>query len=127
MDLHHIHIFASDINRTLRWWKENLGARILYDGELAGSRNVLIGVGAGRVNVYDQPPTELSKSTVHHVGVRVENLRNQWMKLQKKGVSSPNGMREYGNWRYVMIAAPDNLLVELFEFDESTSPFNLDG
>ena len=127
MDLHHTHIFASDIERTLAWWQRHLGARILFDGVHAGSRNVLIGIGTGRLNIYDQPPRNAGRGAVHHVGVRVAGLRAVWMRPQAEGVTSPNGMREHDGWRYVMIAAPDDLLVELFEFDDPTSPFNSDG
>ena len=26
-------------------------------------------------------------------------------------------IREHGSWRYIMVAAPDNVLLELFAFD----------
>ena len=127
MDLHHVHIFASDIERTIAWWTGHLGARVLFDGAMAGSRNVLIGLGIGRINIYDQPPPDAGRGPVHHLGVRVPNLRAEWARLQDEGVTSPNGLREHPGWRYVMIAAPDGVLVELFEFDDPKSPINRDG
>ncbi|MFT5507416.1 MAG: catechol 2,3-dioxygenase-like lactoylglutathione lyase family enzyme [Hyphomicrobiaceae bacterium] len=126
IDLHHTHIFASDINLTLDWWQRHLGARILFDGQHAGVRNVMIGVGSGRLNIYDQPPRDTGRGPVHHVGVRVANLAAVWREMQANGITSPNGMREQDGWRYVMIAAPDNLLIELFEFDDPASPLNTD-
>ena len=126
MDLHHTHIFASDIDRTIAWWRRHLGARILFDGENAGSRNVMLGIGRGRLNIYDQPPRDQGRGAVHHIGVRVKDLRTVWARLRAEGIASPNGLREHDGWRYVMIAAPDNLLVELFEFDDPTAPFNID-
>lgn len=126
MDLHHTHIFASNIDRTLAWWQHHLDARILFDGEHAGSRNVLIGIGSGRLNIYDQPPRDPGRGAVHHIGIRVADLPAVWQRLQRQGVTSPNGLREQDGWRYVMIAAPDNLLVELLEFDDPASPFNTD-
>ncbi len=127
MDLHHVHLFASDMAATLSWWRRHLGARVLNDEILAGSRNVLIGVGMGRINIYDQPPRDHGRGGVHHLGVRVANLRAEWERLQAQGVTSRNGLREHGSWRYVMIEAPDNVLVELFEFDDRASVFNTDG
>ena len=56
--LHHTHIFASDIDRTLQFWKEMFGAEILFDQMIAGARNVMIAIGDGRLNIYDQPPRE---------------------------------------------------------------------
>lgn len=127
MDLHHVHIFASDMDRTLDWWTRHLGARVLHDGALSGSRSVLIGVGNGRINIYDQAPRRSGRSAVHHVGVRVPDLGAVWRRLQADGVTSPNGLREHDGWRYVMISAPDEILVELFEFDDPSSVFNIDG
>jgi len=127
MDLHHVHIFASDMAATLDWWRRHLGARVLFDGEMAGSRNVLIGIGAGRINIYDQPPRDGGRGPVHHVGVRVRGLRAVWEELQAAGLTSPNGLREQAGWRYVMVEAPDRVLVELFEFDDPSAACNIDG
>jgi catechol 2,3-dioxygenase-like lactoylglutathione lyase family enzyme len=127
MDLHHAHIFASNMDATLAWWGEHLGARVLHDGRIAGSRNLLIGVGSGRINIYDQAPKDRGRGPVHHLGVRVRDFAAVWKRLQEAGVTSPNGPREQDGWRYVMISAPDGVLVEIFEFDDPTSPFNIDG
>jgi hypothetical protein len=100
---------------------------VLNDQALAGSRNVLLGVGSGRINIYDQPPRDRGRGAVHHLGVRVQGLRAEWVRLKAAGIMSPHGLREHDGWRYVMIEAPDNVLVELFEFDDPNSVFNRDG
>ena len=28
MDLHHVHVFASDIEATIQWWSRHLGAKV---------------------------------------------------------------------------------------------------
>jgi hypothetical protein len=47
--------------------------------------------------------------------------------LQAEGLTSRHGLREQDGWRYVMIAAPDGILLELFEFDDPSAPVNLTG
>lgn len=42
MDLHHAHIFASDIDATVAWSCRHLRAVVICDGDMAGSRNVLL-------------------------------------------------------------------------------------
>lgn len=126
-DLHHAHLFASDIDATVTWWQRHMGAKILYDGDMAGARNVFIAVGTGRLHIYDQAPRETRRNAIHHLGIRVKGLRTAWDKLQTQGVTSPNGLREQDGWRYVMIAAPDGILLELFEFDDPAAPANLTG
>ena len=71
LDLHHVHIFASDVSTTLHWWQENLDAIVSYDGDFGGARNVFMKVGKGRINVYDQPPRGDTNGAFHHVGIRL--------------------------------------------------------
>lgn len=127
IDLHHVHIFASDIAATIAWWRRHMNAQILLDQQLAGTRNVLLAIGTGRLNIYDKAPRDQARGAIHHIGVRVGNLRDVWRRLQADGLSSPNGLREQEGWRYVMVAAPDNILVELFEFDDPSAGCNIDG
>jgi catechol 2,3-dioxygenase-like lactoylglutathione lyase family enzyme len=120
IDLHHAHLFASDIDATIAWWSRHLGGRVLVDEVLAGARNVFMAVGTGRIHIYNQPPRDQGRGAVHHLGIKVENLREVWTRLQAGGLTSRNGLREFDDgWRYVMIEAPDGVLLELFEFDDA--------
>lgn len=127
IDLHHAHLFASDIDATVAWWCQHLDAKVLHDEVLAGARNVFIGVGTGRLHIYDQPPRDQGRGAIHHLGIRVGQLREVWARLQVAGVTSRGGLREHDGWRYVMISAPDDILLELFEFDDPASPTNRNG
>jgi catechol 2,3-dioxygenase-like lactoylglutathione lyase family enzyme len=126
-DLHHAHLFTSDIDATIAWWCRHLQAKVILDEDLAGARNVLLAIGTGRLNLYDQPPRDGGRGAVHHLGVKVANLREVWRRLQVDGVMSKSGLREHAHWRYVMISAPDGVLVELFEFDDPLAPINSVG
>ena len=127
LDLHHVHVFASNIDTTVEWWCQLMRAKILFDNELAGARNVFLAVGTGRLHIYDQAPRDRGRGAIHHLGIKVANLRDVWRGLQAQGVTSPNGLREQDGWRYVMISAPDGVLLELFEFDDQSAPVNLSG
>lgn len=127
IDLHHAHLFATDIDATLAWWTRHMGAKVLFDGPMAGARNVFIAVGSGRLHIYAQPPRDQGRGVIHHLGLRVRDLRAVWARLEAEGIISPHGLREHDGWRYVMIAAPDGVLLELFEFDDPAAPTNRDG
>ena len=58
VQLHHSHIFASNVEATVKWWQDMLDAQVLFDMEIAGARNVMLGIGSGRLNIYDQPPLQ---------------------------------------------------------------------
>lgn len=127
LDLHHVHVFASNIDETIHWWRRHMDAKIIFDDELAGARNVFLAVGSGRLHLYDEAPRDRGRGSVHHLGVKVANLRDEWQRLQLQGITSPHGLRERDGWRYVMICAPDGLLLELFEFDDPSAPANVTG
>jgi catechol 2,3-dioxygenase-like lactoylglutathione lyase family enzyme len=40
--IYHVHIFASDIESSIKFYKGFLGGRVILDMELAGARNVFM-------------------------------------------------------------------------------------
>jgi catechol 2,3-dioxygenase-like lactoylglutathione lyase family enzyme len=120
-EIHHTHIFASDIDTTIRWWKTMLGAEVAYDGKMAGARNVFLRLGRGRLHLYDQPPRSANtRGAMHHIGIRTDDLPGLTEHMRSKGALFRSEIRDFGNWRYIMTAAPDNVLLELFQIDLNT-------
>jgi catechol 2,3-dioxygenase-like lactoylglutathione lyase family enzyme len=121
LDLHHVHLFASDVDATIAWWQTMLDAKVAADGVMGGTRNVFLRVGSGRLHVYDQPPRAAGGGAVHHLGVRTDELAALVAAMRAKGACFRSGIREFGSWRYIMVAAPDNVLLELFEVDAAAT------
>lgn len=115
VQLHHIHIFASDIEATLRFWKNMVGAQVLFDMEIAGARNVMIAIGLGRINIYDQPPRDGNGSAYHHLGIQTDDLDALVEHMKGQGFQFQGQIREHGYLRYIMAMAPDKILVEIFQ------------
>ena len=113
--LHHTHIFASDIEATLAFWRDMFGAQILFDMEIAGVRNVMMAVGSGRINIYDQPPREGRCGAYHHLGIQTDDLDVLVEHMKGQGFRFQGQIRERGYLRYIMAMAPDNILVEIFQ------------
>ncbi len=122
VSLHHAHIFASDITATVAWWRTMLGGEVVFDGDFGGARNVFMRVGDGRLHIYDQRPLDRSHSAVHHLGICCDDLPEKMAEMQAKGVIFRSDIREFGNWRYIMCAAPDDVLLELFQADADLTP-----
>lgn len=139
--LHHVHLFCSDIDATVAWWRDMLGAKVAVDEELAGARNVFLTVGDGRLHLYDQPPRTQAGdgepgdgepgdgepgdgpgtgqgTAIHHIGIRADDLPALVDHMTSLGARFRSDIREHGHWRYIMVAAPDNVLLELFAFDD---------
>lgn len=113
--LHHVHIFSSDIEATIRFWQDMFGAQVQFDMEAAGARVLVIAIGSGRINIYDQPPRSGKGGAFHHLGIQTDDLDAVVAHMKNKGFQFKGAIREYGYLRYIMAMAPDNLLLEIFQ------------
>jgi hypothetical protein len=52
---------------------------------VAGARNVLLRLGAGHLNFYEQPPKDSGRGAIHHLGVRTDNLEALVAHMEAKG------------------------------------------
>ncbi len=126
--LHHTHLMASDLDDTISFWRDCFGAEVVADESMAGSRNVFLDIGGGRLNLYDQAPNQ--RGPVHHLGVQVDDLETTVERLRNEGWQ-PRPIKTDGPLSYSMVEGPDGVLLEVFHFDDTTAEhlkpyFNLD-
>lgn len=115
VSFHHPHLFASDIDKSVSFYREMFGAEVIFDTEMAGSRNVMISIGSGWINFYDQPPKDQGRGVVHHLGIETDDLEALVEHMKSKGYEFRNRIKDLGSWKYVMVEGPDHLLIELFQ------------
>jgi len=120
--VHHAHLFASNIGASLRFYQEMFGGEILADIEMAGSRNVFMAIGNGRLHFYDQPPRDQGRGAIHHIGIQTDNLEALVAHMKAKSVPFRKEISDFGFWKYVMAPAPDNVLLELFQIVKEKLP-----
>lgn len=113
--LHHAHLFASNLDQSIDFYKKMFGAKILFDLEMAGARNVMIEIGTSKINFYDQPPKDQGRGAIHHLGIETDDLEALITHMKNKGFQFIREIKSFGPLKYVMAAAPDNVLLELFE------------
>jgi len=118
INLDHIHIFSSDVSATVNFFARMLGATMVWDEEAAGVRNVRLALGSGFIHVYDQPPKPGRAGAFHHLGIETDDLDGLIARMEQRGYHLRNTVRELPKFRYVMIAGPDELLIELFQCHE---------
>jgi len=114
LSLHHTHLFASDVDRSMAFWRDHFGAVVLVDTVFAGARNVFMRVGEGRLHLYDQAPKHAGAGTVHHLGMETDELDALVSRLKAAGVSVTD-VRRHPEGDYAMAEGPDGLLLELFQ------------
>ena len=121
-NLHHAHLFASNIDKSINFYQEMFDAKILFDLEMAGARNVMIAIGSSKINFYDQSPKAQEKGVVHHLGIETDNLEALVTYMKSKGFQFRNPIKNLGIWKYVMVEGPDHILLELFEIVKKKIP-----
>ena len=113
--LHHAHLYASNLDESINFYREMFGAVILFDLEMAGARNVMIQIGSSKINFYDQPPKDQGRGAIHHLGIETDDLEAIIAHMKSKGFQFIKKIKKFGPLKYIMVAAPDNVLLELFE------------
>ena len=120
--VHHGHLFTSNLDAALKFYQEMFGAEILADLDLAGARNVFIAIGQGRLHFYDQPPRDEGRGAIHHLGIQTDDLEALVAHLKAKGFLFRKAVSDFGFWKYVMVQAPDHVLIELFQIVKEKLP-----
>ena len=120
--IHHVHIFASDINKSISFYETFFGGEVVLDMEVAGARNVFMKIGKGRIHFYDQPPKHPLRGNIHHFGIQTENIEEVVNKLKSEGIDLKKDVTDLGFWKYIMVSAPDEILIELFQVDKNRIP-----
>ena len=114
LSLHHTHLFATDVDRSIAFWRDHFGAVVVLDTVFAGARNVFMRIGEGRLHLYDQAPKHAGAGTVHHLGIETDELDALVARLKIAGVSVTD-VRRHAEGDYAMSEGPDGLLLELFQ------------
>lgn len=123
--VHHVHLFASDIEKSLAFYRDAFDGKIVLDENMAGARNVFMRVGTGRIHFYDQAPSFSGRGSIHHFGIQTDDIHSVMEKLKAMNVPFTKGIADIGTWKYIMVPAPDNVLIELFQIDKNSVPKEL--
>ena len=112
--LQHVHLFASKLEETIAFYAKWFDAEVIWDGDYAGARNVFVKIGIGAMHLYEQPPRDLGRNAIHHLGMQVVGLGELHARMQVAGLS-PSPLRAQSGGGYFMVKAPDEVLLEVFE------------
>ncbi|HPI92231.1 MAG TPA: VOC family protein [Deltaproteobacteria bacterium] len=120
--VHHVHLFASDLEKSIAFYREGFGGAVILDMDLAGARNVFMRIGTGRIHFYDQPPSNPGRGSIHHFGIQTDDIERVVARLKGMGVSFSKDITDLGVWKYIMVPAPDEVIIELFQVDKGAIP-----
>lgn len=119
--VHHTHLMASDLEISLEFYRKWFNAVVVADFDYAGARNVFVAVGSGRLHFYDKAPKTTERNAVNHVGLAIEGLDALAIAMEEAGMLLPKGVQRFPDGNYLMVQAPDGVLLELFEPNWATT------
>jgi catechol 2,3-dioxygenase-like lactoylglutathione lyase family enzyme len=121
-NVHHVHLFASDIEKSLTFYQTFFQGTIILDMEIAGARNIFMKVGTGKIHFYDQPPKMSGPDSIHHFGIQTDDVVKDYERMKSEGVAFNKDVVDLGFMKYIMVPAPDNVLIELFQVNKALIP-----
>ena len=60
--------------------------------------------------------------SIHHFGVKTDDIEGVVRKMKSKGVEFKKDITDLRIWKYIIVPAPDEILIELFEADKTEIP-----
>jgi len=118
VSLDHAHIFASNLDATVDFFRTMFDAAVVWDDVDAGARSVRMQIGRAFILIYDQPPKASRGGAFHHIGIVTDDLDGLVRRMSSRGFAFRKPIQEDKAFKYVMISGPDELLIELFECHE---------
>jgi catechol 2,3-dioxygenase-like lactoylglutathione lyase family enzyme len=128
VELQHIHIFASDLEATIGFWQEMFGAEVLVDPVVKGNRSVVLGLGSGRLAIYDRPSSQSgTNGAVHHIGLQTDDLDALMAHMQERGFQFTEKVNDGGFIRFIFAEAPDGIRLDLFQIIKEKLPKEMEA
>ena len=90
INMHHVHLFASDIDASLKFYEKWFGAEVVWDGMFANARNVFVRIGGGHIHFYDQPSRGDGQNTYHQLGFQIDDLDGLYAHMKEEGFPLDN-------------------------------------
>ena len=123
--MQHTHLFASDVEASIAFFRDWFEAKVAWDGYYAGARNIFLKIGIGAIHLYEQPPRDLGRNVVHHLGMQIVGVAELYARMSAAGLSVGELRLTSGGGGYFMLQGPDKVLIELFEPDADGDPVAL--
>ncbi|HEV2763160.1 MAG TPA: methylmalonyl-CoA epimerase [Pyrinomonadaceae bacterium] len=138
MKIEHIGIATPRLDEALKFWKDALGLEVTHTEEVAeqGVRVAMLPVGEPRVELLEPtgPSSPVAKFLekrgpgIHHVAVRVEDIRASLARLKAEGVRLIDESPRVGAGgclvAFVHPAAAGGVLLELVEHTSDDNPYD---
>jgi len=119
----HTHLTSPDPEKTVEFYTEVMGAKVIGKQEALGSQMFELDLGGIPVRVSSKTGADEAwtglRHGLHHLGLAVDNIEKTAAELKSKGaefVVEPTQLRP--GLKFAFIKAPDGVLLEVIEKSE---------
>ncbi len=120
--LHHVHLLASDLDKSIEFYRKYFDGEVKFDMVMGGIRHVGMNIGKGHLHFYEMPPKGPNCGPIHHVGIQTDDLQKLVERLKDGGVEFNPKINDLATLRFVFVPAPDGVMLELFEVPKEHMP-----
>jgi catechol 2,3-dioxygenase-like lactoylglutathione lyase family enzyme len=117
--LSHIHLFCTELEKTVAFWVDGFDARLVEYRNFAGHDGAVLDLGSQPLLYVKTVPcspylNEPPRAGYDHVGLMVDNMEEALARLLAlPGVRLHKGPKQREKDSIAFVAGPDNVLVEL--------------
>jgi lactoylglutathione lyase len=123
----HVHLVSADATKAAKWYERVFCAEIIPVPKFPDGRD-RAEVSLGGIRILIRSPRGESQSNqdspmtrhgLEHFGIRVDNMDAAIAQLKAKGVKLVEGpkLSQPSGYRIAFVMAPDNVLIELAQYD----------
>lgn len=116
--IEHVGIFVSDLDRSVKFYKEVLGLELKEIKEVEAGRIAFFQIGDSQLELLGFPPThERQAGVVDHLTFTVKDIDEVYQRLKEKNVEliDPEPKTVFGNCKILFFYGPDKERLELFQ------------
>ena len=111
---HHVHVKTRDPKKTMQFYIENLGAKLLADQGDRGGRVSLHGLQLNITPLIDTQKREQHYG-IEHIAVDTDDYTATLAKLRSNGVRILEELPPNNGRRFCFLEAPDGVQIEVIE------------
>jgi len=120
--LHHIHLLCSDLEKTLAFFTEVLGAVLVERKQFGGADGASLDLNGAPINLrIAREDDNIASGPVktqygfHHIGLTVADIDKTYRELSEKGYVFSAPPKDAGKARIAFFSGPDNIVIELLQ------------
>ncbi|MDF1591837.1 MAG: VOC family protein [Desulfobacterales bacterium] len=120
--LHHLHLLCSDLEKTIAFFTETLGADLVerkqfsnVDGATLDLNGAIINLRIARDDEKVSAGATVAQYGFHHIGLTVDDVEQTYRELSSKGYVFSIPPKEVGKNKIAFFNGPDNIIIELLQ------------